>query len=409
MTSRPPPAVGHAPPIRRLAWRLLLSALAVLVAVEVLGAVGAWWAMDRQIVRLHRELLPEKLEIAADRLAPLPPEARARALPALERSLAVHLVLLPPDAPPLPAVRALPDGQRLHAVPVPAPPPPVVATALRLLLVLAAFAAAMAWLGRPLLRDLLALERAADALGGGDLSARAHVGDGPIARLGDRFDAMADRIADLLADQRALLQAVSHELRTPMARMRFQLEALRDGAGEPEPAEIAAIDGELDRLDALIGDLLAVLRLEQPPTEAAEPEATRAVIEACVARIRPMTPHRITVEVAGTLPIAARDLERIVENLLTNAVRHARAAIVVRVGDACLWVDDDGPGVPEADRERIFAAFATGDPSRARHLGGVGLGLTLVRRAAERWGARVAVGAAPIGGARFEVCWPATP
>ena len=94
-----------------------------------------------------------------------------------------------------------------------------------------------------------------------------------------------------------------------------------------------------------------------------------------------------------------------VENLVTNAQRHAVGAVVVTVEDGRLAVTDDGPGVPEADRQRIFEPFVSGDPSRSRELGGVGLGLSLAKAAVERWGGRLEVEEAQGGGARFTARW----
>jgi signal transduction histidine kinase len=112
------------------------------------------------------------------------------------------------------------------------------------------------------------------------------------------------------------------------------------------------------------------------------------------------------VQVRGT----AAELARLVRNLVDNATRHAQGRMSVALtedaGHAVLRIDDDGPGVPEPDRERVFERFTRLDGSRNRASGGVGIGLALVRRVAEGHGGSVTVGDAPLGGARFEVRIP---
>ena len=163
------------------------------------------------------------------------------------------------------------------------------------------------------------------------------------------------------------------------------------------------------RLEQLAGDLLALARLEETGGRRdAEPVDLAAVV---AVELDTVTAVELDTDVQPVrVRGSAADLARLVRNLVDNAARHADRRIAVAVseqaGQAVLTVDDDGPGVPEADRERVFERFARLDGSRARTSDGVGIGLALVRRVAEGHGGGVTVGDAPLGGARLEVRIP---
>lgn len=388
--------------MRALFLRLLAGALAALVAVQVLG--GLWAGQDRHLMHVQEELVDVKLEWAAERLRAVPPAEWDAELHALRPSLAVHLTIVPPHAPYLPHERSvrLTDGARLVADPVGHLPPPLRWIVAQVVLGALAMGGVFWWLGRPVLKDLEALEAASRRIAGGELGARARLGDGPVGDLGAQFDTMAERVEGLIDGQKQLLAAVSHEIRTPLARMRFQLETLRDTAGD---TAVDRLDRELDAIDDLLGELLEMARTEQPPLEAPEPGATVEVVNAVCRRMEGLSTAALEVDAAEGLPIGTKDLARIVENLVSNAQRHAGSKVRVTVAAGRLVVEDDGPGVPYELRERVFEPFHTGEKSRNRALGGVGLGLALVKRAAERWGATVGVDESPLGGARFTVAF----
>lgn len=182
--------------------------------------------------------------------------------------------------------------------------------------------------------------------------------------------------------------------------------ARSETADWPKVAERLLFDHR--RLERLSADLLTLARVDEPLSEVGaervdlaeivliELESTSQEVEADIQ----------SVHVHGSAP----HLARLVRNLVDNASRYGDCHMAVRLveeaGYAVLTVDDDGSGVPEADRARVFERFTRLDDSRARASGGVGIGLALVRRVAEWHGGSVTVDDAPIGGARFEVRLP---
>ncbi|WP_238412694.1 sensor histidine kinase [Saccharothrix deserti] len=188
------------------------------------------------------------------------------------------------------------------------------------------------------------------------------------------------RLNDALERQRRFTSDASHELRTPLASARTQLEVLLahpDRVDWRRTAENTVLD--LDRMQAVVTDLLFLARLEGPVA------AGRVDLAALVGVPGP-------VEVMGD----RAHLERIVRNLLDNAERHASSRVEVTVtvesgGTAVLRVADDGPGIPEADRERVFERFVRLDEGRARDDGGAGLGLAIVREGVLAHGGTVGI------------------
>lgn len=269
----------------------------------------------------------------------------------------------------------------------------------------------------PLARGVDLLLSAARRIRDGDLTARAGQPRVTAPReLLRTFDAMADRIQSLLESQRHLLQAVSHELRTPAARVRFNLDLLADaGDDEARARRIASIDEDLTEMDSLIGELLTFTRVTGAGQQTDRaPVALREPLGELLDEVHRHSPGisaTLTAEDPSVVALIARAaFARAVRNLLSNAVRHAAGRVTVRLarrGDmAIVEVSDDGPGVPPADRDRVFEPFSRLDASRARDGGGVGLGLAIVRRIVEAHGGTITLDESPLGGARFTSTWP---
>lgn len=291
------------------------------------------------------------------------------------------------------------------------------------------------WWSRAHWRDLLALSRVADAVGKGELGARARIAPGSgIAPLAGRIHDMAGRIAALLAARKQLLDSVSHELRTPLARLEFGLELLRQQHGGADAAlgpRIAAMETDVDELKTLVSELLDLSRLDQPEAVPRRPFALAPVLRAAAAARLP-SPHRFSVSIAdelGELHGDARLLGRAVGNLLGNAAKYARSQIVLcavrqRVGNSGnsgnsgdsgdsgdsgagpalrITVEDDGPGIPPEARLRVFEPFyrLAREPDHAA--GGHGLGLAIAARAVALHGGAIAIDASPLGGARCTI------
>jgi two-component system, OmpR family, sensor kinase len=258
-------------------------------------------------------------------------------------------------------------------------------------------------LARWLARRIEALGASVDAFGRGDLSARAAVaGRDEVARLAESFNQAAARIETLVATQRTLLASASHALRSPLARLRVAAELLAEGR-EPARAEElrAQLAAEVTALDAAVEELLAVSRLELGAAEHRPVDLLALAAEEGA---------RVGAEVTGApaeLVGDARSLRHLLRNLLENARRHAPGALELSVapqgGGALVTVADRGPGVAEADRERIFEPFAKGAGA------GLGLGLAIVRQIARHHGGEARVRPRAGGGSLFEVTLPARP
>ncbi|WP_328873877.1 HAMP domain-containing histidine kinase [Streptomyces sp. NBC_00287] len=225
-----------------------------------------------------------------------------------------------------------------------------------------------------------------------------------VARLARTTNETLSALETSVERQRRFVADASHELRSPIASLRTQLEV---AAAHPEFLDLDGAVEDTVRLQHLAADLLLLARLDagERPTDARVDLAALAEEEAegragvTVSADRP-------VEVAGS----RGQLGRVLANLLNNAGRHARSAITVTVrgeGDrAVVQVADDGDGVAEADRERIFERFVRLDEARSRDDGGAGLGLAIARDVAERHGGTLTVREAPTGGALFELRLP---
>ena len=275
---------------------------------------------------------------------------------------------------------------------------------------------------RRLERRLQALEDAAALIASGRLEARAPTqGADSVGRLAATFNAMAEQLQRLLNVQREMVRAVSHELRTPVARLRFGLEMIADAhSDEARRKYMEGMDGDIQELDKLVDEMLVYARLEQGSPELDyQVVDLRCLLDQVIEELAPLRAH-IRVERGqchdapdgGALVEAEpRYLHRALQNLLSNAMRHAesRVRLTYRIGHKRCRIDveDDGPGVPEEAWERVFTPFLRLDDSRTRASGGHGLGLSIVRRIIYWHAGRAHVGrSASLGGAQFSLVWP---
>jgi len=283
---------------------------------------------------------------------------------------------------------------------------------LLLILTLVAFSVAIAaWpVVRRLTRNLEALEASVAAFGSGDLSRRVAVsGRDEAARLAETFNRTAARIETLVRNNKALMANASHELRSPLARLRMSVEQL---AGQAPPQVRAEIVRNIHELDQLVGEILDASRLDGDPAAALRLDtldmAGLAAEECAQAGASFEAPGQVDAMIAGD----ARLLRRLLRNLVENARRHGQGtAIEVQLAGTTpdrivLSVCDRGPGVPEAERERIFEPFYR-RVGASEADGGVGLGLALVRQIARAHGGDARYRARKGGGACFEVELPA--
>ncbi|WP_095168395.1 ATP-binding protein [Pseudomonas sp. Irchel 3H3] len=284
----------------------------------------------------------------------------------------------------------------------------------------ALLACLLIWL-RPHWRDLERLRNTAERFGKGHLSERTQIAaSSNIGSLAHVFDTMASDIENLLNQQRDLLNAVSHELRTPLTRLDFGLAlALSDDLPAASRERLQGLVAHIRELDELVLELLSYSRLQNP---ARLPEQVEVALDEFIDSIlgsvdEELESPEIVIDVLlhGHLERFSLDprlTARAIQNLLRNAMRYCEKRIQIGVQvrpEGCeIWVDDDGIGIPDDERERIFEPFYRLDRSRDRATGGFGLGLAISRRALEAQGGTLTVEASPLGGARFRL-WLPTP
>jgi signal transduction histidine kinase len=226
-----------------------------------------------------------------------------------------------------------------------------------------------------------------------------------ISRLAATMNTMLDRLQGAAERQRRFVADASHELQTPLASARTDLEV---SLAHPERADWARTAADLlaanRRMERLVRDLLFLAQADDGVAASpATPVDLDDVVLSEAARLR--SGGRVTVDtsrVSGAAVLGRRDeLARAVRNLLDNAERHASAVVTLELTsddrDVTLVVADDGPGIPAADRARVFERFTRLDGARARHRGGSGLGLAIVREIVDAHGGTVTVQDAPVG------------
>lgn len=414
---------------QRLYVRIYVALLASLVALGCMFAV-VHWIYDSDQARNGFDTFAE---VASEVLPPptATPQEQRRALMRWRQKVRANMALYSPSGeliagagpvpPPLPADQSgsgriqgghgalalrLQDGrwlvwQRMHGRRFP----------VNILLTLALVACVVALGAFPVVRRvtrrLERLQHSVENWGGGNLSARVAVeGKDEVALLASSFNASAQRIEALVTAQKNLLANASHELRSPLARIRMAVELMQDQA---QPALSAELRQNIAELDQLIDEVLLASRLDAASPDAAQ----RADVDLAALVAEEASRVGASFEAAPlTVQGDARLLRRLLRNLLENAKRHG-ADTPVQVllmrdadGSARLDVCDGGPGVPAAERERIFEPFYR-LPGASEAAGGVGLGLSLVRQIAEHHGGKVACLAAQERGCCFRVNLPA--
>jgi signal transduction histidine kinase len=394
--------------MRRLYLQFYLAILASLLMVVLVAS--ALWRFAPTEAPSDRVFEMAGV-LVADQLAPIDADANAQqhAIDRLHARLRVDLALFGPDhrlvaaagrivpAPPTRrqtggwirdrggpawAIR-LPDDRWIVAR-LPSRPHPALLGVLGFLGTIALMVAVCAYpVARRLTRRLERLHAGFEALGAGDLSARVKIeGRDEIARLAESFNRSAARIEDLVRAHKMLLANASHELRTPLSRIRLGIELLKEAPSDKLGADLQK---DIAELDGLIEDILLSSRIEVVH-EVASPDDVDLLGVAAeeAARYEQCSAAGEPVIVRGDRAL----LQRMVRNLLDNAHRHGVAPIDVEVRREGQWavllVSDRGPGIAEAERERIFSAFYRA--ANRTTASGSGLGLTLVRQIARQHG-----------------------
>jgi len=271
---------------------------------------------------------------------------------------------------------------------------------------------------KPMWRDVQALKAATARVGEGDFEVRARVAQTSLLEpIASAFNAMAARVDALLRSHRELEQSVAHELRTPLAQLKFDLELARTSSEASERDErFAAMQRDVTELEELVNELLVLASLRQAPPYAPREVGAQALVEDVIRRAQDemrAAGRSIAIEAPREIPASlscdAKYLARALANVLRNAVRYARSKVAIDVrrdaGRTVITVDDDGPGVPVEERQRLFEPFTRLEGSRGRESGGVGLGLAIVKSVAEWHGGAAEISDSPLGGARVSITW----
>lgn len=272
----------------------------------------------------------------------------------------------------------------------------------------------------PMQRKLREVSYALNKMKSGNMSLRLPVeGSDEMSTLASSYNNMSDHIQRLIEAQRELMRAVSHELRTPVARIRFGVEMMADEDDyDYRLQQVEQIDKDIEALNTLIDEIMTYAKLEQGmPSIEFEQIDLYDVLNQVAQETEALKTQKIIdlypMPVAVTVEAERRYLHRVIQNLVGNAIRYCDHKILIsggldQDGQAYVCVEDDGPGIPEIDRARIFEAFARLDDSRTRASGGYGLGLSIVSRIAYWFGGTIQVDQSPaLGGARFTMTWPA--
>lgn len=377
------------------------------------SSTGAEGRMLREAFLSELDVSPEKLRLTLTRQPPGEPEGLPDGGGPRQRGLAPH----PPGAPPMsvPKMRTLSgsllldDGSWLNfAAPI-ASFPPFWATPYFLVLLgsTAIILAVSIWAVRRAVQPLAMFAAAAERLGR-DVNASPLHDEGPreVRRAALAFNEMQKRLRAFIRDRTQMLAAISHDLRTPLTRLRLRAELIED---EDEQRKMIA---DLDAMGAMIDAALAFARDEAAGEKTVALDLAvllQTVCEAAADAGGIATYHGLAHATCVGRPLALR---RAFTNLVDNALIYggqARVGLAVAGGELVVTVDDDGPGVPEEELERVFEPFRRLEASRNRETGGTGLGLALVRAAIAAHGGTVRLANRPEGGLRARVVLPAAP
>jgi two-component system OmpR family sensor kinase len=280
-------------------------------------------------------------------------------------------------------------------------------------------------IGSGFTRPLRRMAAVATRVDAGDLHPRIHDVGRPgdeVRVLADAFNHMLDRLGDAFAGQRAFLADASHELRTPLTVIRGQLEVLA-AQSEPSGQEVRRVErllqAEVSRITRLVDDLLLLAKAEQTEFLRVEEVDLRAFVSELWDGVSLIADRRFELGDVpeGTLNADPDWLAQALRNLLSNAIDHTepgaglvRLAVERGTGSPPAGirfsVQDDGPGIPADQLERVFDRFHRTDSARDRASGGAGLGLAIVRAIAEAHAGAVSAGRSQDGGARFDLELP---
>lgn len=270
-------------------------------------------------------------------------------------------------------------------------------------------------------RDVKKIEGTTGRFATGEHDARVSISRvSPMTQIATAFNTMAEKTQKLLASQKDLANSVSHEIRTPLARIKFSLEMLVDKIMR-KPGEtdyISEIGRDVEEIETLVDEMLTYAKFERETASSGRlpnHELISWLDNLISTEQKTVSRKRLRF---STVPATRKFIARFepvylgwaVRNLVRNGICHAGSRVDVifeqRPEHYCIHVDDDGPGIPESARSKIFQPFFRLDESRSRKSGGYGLGLAIAKRIAEWHNGRIWVGVSPASGARFTITLP---
>jgi signal transduction histidine kinase len=238
--------------------------------------------------------------------------------------------------------------------------------------------------------------------------------DDEIGRLAATMNRMLERLERARNSQRRFVSDASHELRSPITTIRQHAEVALTHPDRMNAAELAdVVLAEQQRIQRLVEDLLLLARADEHVSPMREPVDLDDLAFEEARRLRSTTSKRVDTSKVGAARVRGDVdmLRRVLRNLGENAARHAADRIDIALADrgdeVVLTVDDDGPGIPESERDRVLQRFVRLDEARSRDDGGSGLGLSIVDEVVRAHGGWLSIERSPLGGARIQVTMPA--
>lgn len=265
------------------------------------------------------------------------------------------------------------------------------------------------WL-RPLWLDLMQFKRVTEQLAQGNLSVERKASRfSAISDLTEQFHIMAQKVANLMTDQKQLVNAVSHELRTPLARLKFALAMLQSA----QPEQVSGMQQDVQEMESLIDEMLSYARLEIAGEQLSREEFDLSeLMQAQLDKLRGLSSKEITASISSDVLVNANAhyLARVLQNLLQNADKYGASQIDVSLTEVeqqvIITVEDDGEGIAEDQYESVFMPFVRLEKSRNKHLGGYGLGLAIVKKIVSWHKGQCVVAKSKLGGASFVITLP---
>lgn len=265
------------------------------------------------------------------------------------------------------------------------------------------------WL-RPLWLDLMQFKRVTEQLAQGNLNVERKASRfSAISDLTEQFHIMAQKVANLMTDQKQLVNAVSHELRTPLARLKFALAMLQSAQSD----QISGMQQDVQEMESLIDEMLSYARLEIAGEQlSCEEFDLSELLLAQLDKLQGLSSKEITTSISSSILVNANAhyLARVLQNLLQNADKYGANQINVSLRkveqQVIIVIEDDGEGISEDQYESVFMPFVRLEKSRNKHLGGYGLGLAIVKKIVNWHKGRCVVAKSQLGGASFVITLP---